>query len=126
MPRLFFLTKYVNQDFNRSSGKTEYSDVTGLPVPSSTSVVTIKANIQPFSDSQTLMLDAAERTKEWIWVFAESEIRKMEEGAGGYDADTFTWQGKLYEVMQVKPYKMGVLDHWEAKACLASPTPRSS
>lgn len=126
MPRLFLLTKYVDLDIIRSNGQAEYSDTTGLPVPVGTTTVTIKANVQPFKDSQTMMLDAAERTREWLMVYSESEVRKLKEGEDGWDADTFIWEGRLYEVMQVQCYKMGILNHWEAKAALASPTPRST
>lgn len=125
MARLFRLTKYVDLVITRASGKAAISDTTGLPTPATTAPVTIQANIQPFKLSQTKMLEAAERTKEWINVYSEDEIRKMKEGAGGWDADRFTYNDKKYKVMEVENYRMGVLNHYHARAALDSPTPRS-
>lgn len=124
--RLFSLTKYVDLVITRSIGKGDYSDVTGKYVEAQTKEVEIKANIQPMKASQTLLLPESDRTKEWLNVWSQSEIRKMQEGDGGWDADTFIYNKKKYKVMGVSTYQMGVLDHYQAKACLDSPTPRGA
>jgi hypothetical protein len=125
MPRLFRLTKKISLDIIRSTGKGTYSDTTGLPIPASTIVVPTDVNIHPYTFAETRQLEASERTKEWIHVFSESELRKEKEGAGGWDADRFTYLGKKYKVMRVESYHMGILDHYHAEAALDSPTPRS-
>lgn len=102
----------------------DYSDTTGLWVPSTTpSDVVIKCNVQPFKFSQTMMLPEADRTKDWINIWSKSEIRKMAEGEDGWDADTFSWHGSNYKVMQVKIWD-GY--HYHAQACAIGKTPVGS
>lgn len=121
--KMFTLTRKVTLNINRASGAGDYSDTTGSWIPASPTTVPIEANVQPFKPSQTLMLAESERTREWLNIWSQTEIKKMVEGAGGNDADTFTYNNKFYKVMTVQTYKMGVLDHYKATAALDSPTP---
>lgn len=122
--RLFTLTNYITLPIYRATGKGDFDDLTGKYIPSTIEQIAIEANIQPFKASQVFMLPEAERTKEWLNIWSVDEIRKAEEGTNGHDADTFEYFGKPYRVMNVRPWKMGVLDHYHAQAALDSPTPR--
>lgn len=124
--RLFTLTNYVSLPVNRAISKGEYDDETGKFVPANYQHVIVQANIQPFKASQIFMMTDTERTKEWINIWSTDELRKSEEGYGGHDADTFTYFGKPYKIMNVRMYKMGVLEHYHAQAALDSPTPRGT
>lgn len=117
------LVKYVDLVLNRANGVSGVSPTTGKVVPAvRTPQPPIKANIQPLKYSQIMMMSDADRTREWKRVFSTSEIRKAEEKK--WDADTFEYEGNTYKVMAVRSYKMGTLEHYEAKAALDSPTPR--
>lgn len=127
MPRntskFFSLTKKKSIELQRVSSSGEYSDTTGLWVPAIKEAVTIEVNIQPFKPSQYLLLPESSRTKEWLNVYSEYELRSGSEGEGSREADKFIYQGKLYKIMDVKKWGMGVLDHFHAHAALDSPTP---
>lgn len=84
---------------------------------------TITANVQPANTRDLLLLPESERTKEWVKVYTSDVIRTMNEGAGGWAADEFTWNGYVYKVMRVKRYQMGVLDHYMALAARVELTP---
>jgi len=101
----------------------DYSDVTGKWEDSVPTPIEIKCNIQPFKASQTLMLPEADRTKEWLNVWSTSPIQKANEGVGGNDADTFAYEGNTYKVMAVSAWKVGVLNHYHAKASMVGKTP---
>jgi len=85
--------------------------------------VTIQANVHPFSDYQVMILPESDRTKSWVWLFTSDLVRQKKEGVNGYGADRFMWDGDLYEVMAVRNYKMGVVDHREAKCTRVELTP---
>lgn len=85
--------------------------------------ITIQANVHPFSDYQVMMLPESDRTKSWMWLFTVSDIRQKKEGSQGWGPDRFTWDGDLYEVMAVRNYRMGVVDHREAKCARIELTP---
>lgn len=122
--RMFTLTGYIDLEIIRPSGKGEYDDDSGKFIPAENEEAPIiRANVQPFKASQTFMMTDTERTKEWLNVWSPDPIRKMKEGVGGWDADKFIYDGQTFKVMNVRKYKMGVLDHYHAQACLDSPTP---
>lgn len=104
----------------RTSVSGAYSDTTGKWVPATSTDVVIKCQVQPFKFSQTLMLPEADRTKDWLNIWSASEIRKMAEGEGGHDADTFVWHNTLYKVMGVKIWEG---HHYHAQACAIGKTP---
>lgn len=109
----FSLVKKIPVDITRSSPG---SYVAGEWVPGSTSIITIQANVHPFTDYQVMILPESDRTKSWLWVFSASELRQKKEGSSGYNGDRFTWNGEVYEVMKTQKYEMTVQDHFEAKA----------
>lgn len=88
-------------------------------------------NIQPLQYHQTLLLPESERTKQWYVLFCAEELRAsqepgfLEDGTPteGWQADKFIWEGHLYEIMKVRSWGMGVLDHWEAQAARIPITP---
>lgn len=80
-----------------------------------TTVLIEKANVQPILRStDTYVLPEADRSKATLKVYTREPLRQLKEGDGGWSADQFEYQGDLYEVMKVIPYKMGVLDHYKA------------
>lgn len=85
--------------------------------------IPIMANVQPFTDYQTMILPEADRSKDWVMLFSTTELRSMKEGVNGWGADRFLWQGEMYEVMKVQAFRMRVRDHFEAKCARVSLTP---
>lgn len=116
------LTNYTRLDLYRSIGSGDYSDKTGEWVPSPRVKKQIKANVQPMKHSQTLLMQESERTKEWINIRTQDEIRKASEGSDGNDADVVIYCGKQFKVMGVSAYRMGVLDHYHAIAAFDGKT----
>lgn len=116
----FSLVKKIPLDITRQIAG---SYVDGEWIEGATSIVTVQANVHPFSDYQVMLLPEADRTKSWLWVFSASELRSKKEGAGGTGADRFTWNGETYEIMKTQRYQMGVSDHYEAKAARIEKTP---
>lgn len=90
--------------------------VNGRAVAGTESIVQVTANVQPVQKStDTLVLPEADRSKAVIKVYTKgAELRQRKEGANGWAADRFTWEGDLYEVMKVINYRMGVLNHYKA------------
>ena len=119
IPR-FSLVKKLPLDIVRE-GQGRY--VRGEWVEGEKGIVTIQANVQPFSDYQTMMLPEADRSKSWLWVFTASELRIKKEGADAHGPDRFQWECEWYECIKVARYKMGILDHVECKAARIELTP---
>lgn len=89
----------------------------GRFTPGSTSVVTVKANVQPvLKSTDTLLLPEADRSKAVLKVYTDgAELRQLKEGPGGWGADRFTWEGEVFEVMKVISYNTGnQLRHYKA------------
>ena len=108
------LTGSVQLDLTRSAPG---SYVNGKWVEGTTSVVTIKANVQPVIKSTDLsMLPEGDRAKAALEIYSPDEIRMLKEGTNGYIADRFTWNGEEYEVMKAVRWQMGHLDHVHAIA----------
>lgn len=90
--------------------------VKGRPVLPPPETLQITANVQPLKFIELQQFSEPDRTKEWIKIFSVEEIRTMREGSDGWLADIVLWNGDEYEVMRVKNYVMGVLDHYSAYA----------
>lgn len=102
---------------------SEGSFVDGDWVEGSEVEVIVQANVHPFSDYQVSILPESDRTRSWMWMFTADVVRSKKEGAGGYGADRFEWDGDMYEVMKTQNFKMGVQDHFEAKCARVELTP---
>ncbi len=116
----FLLTKTVPLTIYR---KTQGSYVDGEWVDGTETEVALNVNIQPLKPSELLQLPESERTKQWYKVYCADEIRTELEGASGWDADEFVWQGSRYRVMKSKNYAMSTLDHYCVYAARISLTP---
>lgn len=91
--------------------------VNGRLQASSETQVNILANVQPvLKSTATQMLEQIDRSKAVLELYSKDEIRMRREGSGGWNADRFTWNGELFEVMKVVHWNMGVLDHYHAVA----------
>ena len=97
----------------RGSGSRVAGRWVADPTPTSH---TITANVQPgLSWNAMQFLPEGERGKQAIRVYTAFELRQRREGASGWDADTFIWDGYTYKVVHVPPaYKMGILNHTRA------------
>lgn len=110
----FLATKHKTITVTR---KTPGTYVKGLYQEGTTSTLTIEANIQPglkFNDTQYLA--EGERGRLALRIYTASELRCRKEGAGGYDADEFMYNGRVYVVRWSHYYDMGVLSHTKAIA----------
>lgn len=108
-----FLVGRTTLDVTRTTASTY---VNGRAVPGTSQVVQVVCNVQPvLKTSDTLMLPEADRSKACLKVYTNGDaLKSLKEGGSGWAADRFIWDGDLYEVMKVIPYKMGVLDHYKA------------
>lgn len=108
-----FLVGRTTLDVTRTTASTY---VNGRAVPGTSEVVQVVCNVQPvLKTSDTLMLPEADRSKACLKVYTNGDaLKSLKEGGNGWSADRFFWDGDLYEVMKVIPYKMGVLDHYKA------------
>lgn len=77
----------------------------------------ISASIQPVAKStDTLMMLEGDRSKEAIKIYTTSKLLARVEGSSPVEGDLISWDGKVYEVMKVVEYKMGILNHTKAIA----------
>ncbi|MGL5012988.1 MAG: hypothetical protein ACRC6V_01700 [Bacteroidales bacterium] len=109
----FLLTKTIPVTLLRY---TQGSYVNGDWVEGTETQVEIKANIQPLRDEELLLMPESDRSREWYKLYSADEIRIDKQGANGYTADEFIYEGDRYKVMKVKVYRMGTLDHFRALA----------
>lgn len=103
--------------------KTEGSYIEGVWTSGVETTVDILANVQPLLDEEYMRIPEADRTKQWIRLFSNSELRTLKEGVDGWSADEFFWNSERYQIMRVQRYQMSVRDHWEAKAARIPLTP---
>jgi hypothetical protein len=116
----FRYTGFVQLPINR---RVQGQFVDGDWVEGGITVVTAKCNVQPLKPSELMLLPESERTREWLKVYSDVELRTAQEGIGGWEADEFVWQGYTYKVMKDYNFAMGVLDHWKAWAARVPVTP---
>lgn len=116
----FQLTKFVMLPIFR---KTQGEYVEGDWVNGSITTLSVKCNVQPLKPAEIMLLPESDRTREWLKIYSDSQLRKGQEGIGGWDADEFEWQGYRYRVMKEYNFAMGVLDHWKAWAARIPNTP---
>lgn len=109
----FLLTKKIPLTIYRT---TQGSYVDGEWVEGTEIEVPLEVNIQPFRDEDLLLLPESDRSREWYKLYCADEIRMDKQGAAGWQADEFIWEGDRYKVMKVKHYSMSILDHFKAHA----------
>ena len=109
----FLLTKKIPLTLIRSAAG---SYVDGEWVEGTETNIPIEVNIQPLKEAELMLLPEADRGKQWWKMYSASEIRMDKQGASGWAADEFVYQGDRYKVMKVENYAMGTLNHWKALA----------
>mgnify|MGYP001773499999 CR=1 FL=1 len=109
-------TGRITLTVNRHTGSGgEY--VNGKWVESVTEPVELKTvNVQPLAYKETVLMEAADRSKKSLKVYSADPIYSQAENEQG--ADTFEWEGDLFEVIKAENYSMSVLDHWKAIAVM--------
>lgn len=79
---------------------------------------TIKANVQDrLSWQDRQLLEEGNRGRRAIRIYTPTELI-FADTATGQAGDTVTWQDRTYEVMYAATYRMGVLNHTKAIACI--------
>lgn len=77
----------------------------------------ILANIQPFKFHEYMQLPESDRTQEWYKIYTEEAIETAQEPDGeGRLAERILWEDKVFKIIKVHHYSMGVLDHYKAIA----------
>ena len=109
----FILTKKIPLNIIRSAAG---SYVDGEWVEGTETNISIEVNIQPLKEAELMLLPEADRGKQWWKMYSASEIRMDKQGASGWAADEFVYQGDRYKVMKVENYAMGILNHYRALA----------
>jgi hypothetical protein len=76
-----------------------------------------KGTAQPASGKVLELLPEGKRTTETILVFAPKELEfTAADSEAQRSGDIIIWEDRLYEVQVVKPWKVGMLPHWELVA----------
>lgn len=125
----FLLTGKVCLTVQRNTSAGGY--VNGRWVEGEYEDIDREVNIQPLQYHQVMLMPEAERSKQWYVLFCAEDLRASQEPGvlmdgtptEGWKADRFMWNGHLYEIMKVREWQMGVLDHIEAHAARIPITP---
>lgn len=103
--------------------KVQGAWVNGKWVEGTETEVEIQVNIQPVKPHELLQFPEADRSREWYKVYSASDMRTDREGADGWEADEFMFEGQRYKVMKTSTYRMQILDHCKAWAARIELTP---
>lgn len=125
----FLLTGKVTLTIQRNTSAGGY--VGGKWVEGGYEPIEREVNIQPLQYHQVMLLPESERSKQWYTLYSAEDLRASQEPGflvdgtptEGWKADRFMWEGHLYEIMKVRDFSMGVLDHHEAQAARIPITP---
>lgn len=96
----------------------EYDDNGRWDDGGDSSSFTIKANVQDrltWQDRQ--LLEEGNRGRRAIRIYTPTELI-FTDTSTGQSGDTVMWQGRKYEVIYAVTYRMGVLNHTKAIACI--------
>lgn len=91
------------------------SRVDGAWQPGAVTTLLVRASVQHAGFKDLQLLPEGQRTTEAIRLYAESELRTVDETAGAA-ADVVLWNGKHYAVEHVQSWTLGGLSHWKAIA----------
>lgn len=104
--------------------------VEGDWVEGSTTTFTVKAKVQPLRDTQLMLMPESDRNMSWVVVYVQeiqsltiSALRSAQQGAGGWDADKFFWQGYWYQVMKDRNHVQTNIDHTRVMCARIEVTP---
>lgn len=86
-----------------------YSDETGKWEPGTQEDITVVAIIQPLGGKEIARLPEADRTRERLRCFSDTELRTHTQDSGA-KADFVTYNGKIYQVESVEPWPA----YWKA------------
>lgn len=78
--------------------------------------IDMKANVQPANGWDLRIFPESDRTEEWIKLYSVETTFTLYEGTDQRPADYIIYDNRRFIVKNVKPYKMGVLDHTKALA----------
>lgn len=93
------------------------SRVNGRYVPGAVVEVEVEANVQPFQrKTGEVSPKEGDRHVYGVKVFSVEPLQPVIEGNPSSVADTFVFDDIEYEVIQVQPWKMGLMNHYECVA----------
>ena len=103
--------------------------VNGDWVEGTTADVPVKMKVQPVKPFELMQFPESERSKEWLKVYCDTNLRSQVEGTGGFDADEFEWESVVdgvshtFKIMKTYRFKGSVIDHWKGWAARTELTP---
>lgn len=115
----FNLISFSPVTIHRQSAGT-YVD--GEWVEGTTVDIPVQLKVQPAKPFELQQFPEADRSKEWLKVYCDTNLRSQVEGNGGFDADEFEWESIIdgtaytFKVMKTYRFKDSVLDHWKGWA----------
>lgn len=121
--KLISFTPVVIQ--RRSAG----SYVDGDWVEGATTDVPVQLKVQPVKPFELMQFPESERSKEWLKVYCDTNLRSQVEGVGGWDADEFQWESVIdgqpynFKIMKTYRFKDSAIDHWKGWAAREPLTP---
>jgi len=82
--------------------------------------IPFKGTAQPASGKVMELLPEGKRNSETITVFAPANLKFIPaEPELQQSGDIIVWEGRNYEVLIVRPWKCGIIPHWELVAVRA-------
>lgn len=109
--------------------RTAGSYVNGEWIEGTTVDVPVMLKVQPVKPFELQQFPESERSREWLKVYSDTNLRSQVEGVGGFDADEFEWEsvvdGQLYtfKIMKTYRFKDSAIDHWKGWAARIELTP---
>ncbi len=122
----FNLIKFTPMTIKRRSAG---SYTNGEWVEGTTTDITVSMKVQPVKPFELMQFPESDRSKEWLKVYCDTNLRSQVEGVGGWDADEFEWESVVdgtaytFKIMKTYRFKDSCIDHWKGWAARESLTP---
>ncbi len=93
--------------------KGEY--VKGVWADGINKIIEIKANVQPLSSQELLLFAEGSRRRHYVKVYSDDELVGIDEDTE-IIPDEFIYEGKRFQIQEVKHYNSGILPHYKSIA----------
>lgn len=120
----FSMIKFTKVELQRF--EQGYYDKNGFWIVGKNKPIIRHLKVQPLKPSTLAIVPESFRSRKLLKVFCnDGDLRELKQGATGWDADRFYWEGDQYEIVRGSNYFDSVLDHYEAIAARVELTPNN-